>query len=182
MKTLNLRSLPLALLIAGLLGGCSSTPTQSPAVTNQVRVSLDQSGLKDVSVSQDRDKGVVTLSGHVTTDGEKAQAETIARSIAGSQVVSNQIVVTPPGAGSDASNVNSDYDKGIKSNLDAALIKARMHKSVSYSVKSQVVTLTGTVDSETTRAAAQDVASGVPNVRQVVNELQVKGQKATESR
>jgi len=42
-----------------------------------------------------------------------------------------------------------------------------------------VVTLTGTVSSQTRRAAAERIATGVPNVVQVVNELEVKGQKAT---
>jgi hypothetical protein len=34
-------------------------------------------------VNSDRDKGVVTLGGHVAADGDKSQAESIARSIAG---------------------------------------------------------------------------------------------------
>jgi osmotically-inducible protein OsmY len=41
------------------------------------------------------------------------------------------------------------------------------------------VTLTGEVNSESKRAQVAQVASTVPNVQQVVNELQVKGQKAT---
>lgn len=49
-------------------------------------------------------------------------------------------------------------------------------------VKNQVVTLTGEVDSQMKRARAEKVASSVVNVQQVVNELQVKGQKATSSR
>ncbi|MBK5295295.1 MAG: hypothetical protein JJE04_26910 [Acidobacteriia bacterium] len=32
---------------------------------DSIRSSLDQAGFKDVSVKQDRDKGVVTLGGHV---------------------------------------------------------------------------------------------------------------------
>jgi osmotically-inducible protein OsmY len=72
-------------------------------------------------------------------------------------------------------------DKGIESNLDAALIQERLHESVKYAVKNSVVTLTGDVDSETKRARAEAVASGVVNVQQVVNELQVKAQKATSS-
>jgi hypothetical protein len=35
-----------------------------------MRKSLDQAGFKDVSVSQDRDKGVVTLGGQVASDGD----------------------------------------------------------------------------------------------------------------
>ncbi len=181
MKTLKPCLFVLALVIVGTLVGCSTTSTKAADVSDSIRTSLDQAGLKDVSATQDRDKGVVTLGGHVAAEGDKSQAESIARSIAGAQVVANQIAVIPPGAESDAKKVNSDLDKGIESNLDAALIKHKLHESVKYAVKNHVVTLTGDVDSPSKRARAEDVASGVPNVRQVVNELQVKGQKATSS-
>jgi osmotically-inducible protein OsmY len=52
---------------------------------------------------------------------------------------------------------------------------------VKYEVKSGVVTLTGEVNSENKRALAEKVATGVPNVAQVVNNLQVKNQKASSS-
>jgi hyperosmotically inducible protein len=131
------------------------------------------------SVAQDRDKGVVTLSGNVPADGDKAQAESIAKSIAEDQVVANEIAVIPPGVESETKTVNSDLDKGIEKNLDAALIQNGMHKGVNYGVKNGVVTLTGEVNSESKRARAEKVAAAVPNVRQVVNELQVKDQKAS---
>jgi osmotically-inducible protein OsmY len=152
---------------------------KSPDVSSAIRKSLDQSGLKNVSVIQDREKGVVTLGGHVAADADKAQAESIATSMAGGQVVSNQIGVVPPGAESDARAMNSDLDKGIEQNLDAALILNKLHDGVRYDVKNLVVTLTGEVDSQSNRRQAEKVASLVPNVRQVVNELQVKNQKAT---
>jgi osmotically-inducible protein OsmY len=41
------------------------------------------------------------------------------------------------------------------------------------------VTLTGEVSSQSKRAQVEKVASTVPNVQQVVNELQVKDQKAS---
>jgi osmotically-inducible protein OsmY len=180
-KTLKLYSSLLAVVVIGTLIGCSATSNKTADVSTNIRASLDKAGYKDVSVSQDRDKGVVTLGGHVAGAGDKAQAETIALSIAGAQVVSNEIEVIPPGSGSDVRNMNSDLDKGIANNLDAALISQKLHDSVSYAVKNGVVTLTGNVDSQSTRAQAQSVASGVPNVQQVVNELQVKAQKATSS-
>src|SRR6202140_1130562 len=111
----------ITLLIVGALTGCSGT-TKSPDVSDTIRKSLDQASLKDVSVSQDRDKGVVTLGGHVPTDYDKSQADSIAKSIAGGQVVSNQIGVIPPAAESEAKTVNSDLDKGIEKNLDRAPI------------------------------------------------------------
>jgi osmotically-inducible protein OsmY len=171
----------MAVAVVATLGGCSTTSTKAPDVSDSLRASLDQAGLKDVSVNQDRDKGVVTLGGHVAGDGDKAQAETLAKSIAGAEVISNQIAVLPPGIESKAKDINSDLDKGIENNLDAALIENKLHDGVSYAVKNEVVTLTGEVDSQSKRARAQNVASAVLNVQQVVNEIQVKKQKASSS-
>jgi hyperosmotically inducible protein len=170
----------LAILGAGTLAGCSGT-SASPDVSDSIRKSLDQAGIKGVSVSQDRDKGIVTLGGQVASDGDKAQAETVAKSLAGSQVVADQIAVIPPGIEKEAKAVNSDLDQGIEKNLDAALIQSNLLKNVKYEVKSGVVTLTGEVNSENKRARAEKVAAGVPNVQQVVNNLQIKDQKASSS-
>jgi hyperosmotically inducible protein len=182
MKTINLYLALFTVLAIGSLAGCTRTSEKSPDVAHAIRKSLDQSGLKDVSVSQDRDKGVVTLSGNVSTDADKSQAESIARSIAAGQVVSDQIAVLPPGDARDAKTVNSDLDKGIEKNLDAALIQNRLQKGVKFEAKNGVVTLTGEVNSESRRAEVQKVASSVPNVQQVVNELQIKDQKASSMR
>ena len=171
----------LAVLLVGTLVGCSATATKSPEVSGNIRKSLDAANLKEVSVSQDRDKGVVTLSGHVAAEGDKSQAESIAKSMAGEQVVSDQIAVVPPTSATDAKKVNSDLDQGIEKNVDAALIQNGIQAGVKYAVKSGVVTLTGEVGSEALRAQIQTVAAAVPNVQQVVNELQVKNQKATSS-
>jgi hyperosmotically inducible periplasmic protein len=168
----------LSMTVVLALTGCSNT-TKSPAVSSAVRKALDQAGLKKVSVDQDRDKGVVTLGGQVSADGDKAQAESIAKSVAAGQVVSNQIAVVSAGAESDTRTVYKDLDKGIADNLDAALIQAKLHDGIKFSVKNQVVTLTGDVDSEAKRAQVQSTAGTVPNVQQVVNELQVKNQKAS---
>ena len=181
MKTIKLCLSLITLAVIVTLVGCSGTTRQSPDVSDSIRKSLDQAGLKDVSVSQDRDKGVVTLSGQVAADAEKSQAESIAKSIATGQVVANQIAVIPPGVESEAKAVNSDLDKGIEKNLDAALIQNRLQKSVKYDVKNGVVTLTGEVNSQSRRAQAEKIASSVPHVQQVVNDLQIKNQKASSS-
>jgi osmotically-inducible protein OsmY len=57
-----------------------------------------------------------------------------------------------------------------------------MHDDVKYAVKSGVVTLTGEVNSQSRRDDVEKVAARVPNVKQVVNDLQVKNQKAKSSR
>jgi osmotically-inducible protein OsmY len=163
----------------GILVGCRRTSTASPDVMRTIRQSLDQAGLKSVSVTQDRDKGIVTLGGTVASMNDKVQAETLAKSFAGPQVVADEIAVIPAGTADAQLAMNADLDQGIEKNLDAALIQNNMHGKVHYSVRNGVVTLTGQVDSEDNRAAAQSVASMVPNVHQVVNVLQVKNQKAS---
>jgi osmotically-inducible protein OsmY len=182
MKTLKLCSIFLSVVVVGALAGCSTASTKSADVAGSIRTSLDQAGLKDVTVTQDREKGVVTLGGHVAADAHKMQAETIAKSQAGAQVVSNQIAVLPLGAESEARDVNSALDKGIESNLEAALIQGKLQGDVKTAVKNLVVTLSGEVDSQETRARAEVIASQVPNVGQVVNELQIRKQKATSSK
>jgi hyperosmotically inducible protein len=170
----------LTLFAIGMIPGCRGFSSRSPDVADSVQKAINQAGLKDVTVSQDRDKGIVTLGGQVANDSQKAQAESLAKSLAGAQVVADQIAVVPAGAGQETMAVNSDLDQGIGKNLDAALIQIKMRDSVHYAVKNGVVTLTGEVDSEAKRTAAEVAATGVPNVRQVVNDMQVvKHRKAT---
>jgi hyperosmotically inducible protein len=170
-----------ALLAVGILAGCSQTASKSPDVSDSIRKSLDQAGFKDVTVSQDRDKGIVTLGGQVASENDKAQAQSLAKSLASAQVVANQIAVIPIGVEKEAKAVNSDLDTGIEKNLDATLIQNKMHDNVKYEVKNGVVTLTGEVNSQNNRDRAEKVATSVPNVKQVVNNLQVKNQKASSS-
>jgi hyperosmotically inducible protein len=181
MKTIKLLFTMLGLVVTGILVGCSTTAAKSPDVSESIRKSLDQAGFKNVSVSEDRDKGIVTLSGQVASANAKSDAETLAKSLAGVQVVADQIAVIPVGGEKDAKAVNADLDEGIEQNLDAALIQNKMHDNVKYAVKSGVVTLSGEVNSEDKRTRAGQVASAVPNVQQVVNDLQVKDQKASSS-
>src|SRR5580698_11107795 len=110
MKILSHWPALLAVAAIGILAGCSQS-SKAPDVSGNIRTALDQAGLKKVSITQDRDKGVVTLGGQVEGDRDKAQAEGIATSIAGGQVVSNQIAVVPLRAASEARSVNADLDK-----------------------------------------------------------------------
>ena len=179
MKTFHGRLTLITIIATGLLTGCASSPAKSPDIAVTLRHSLDAAGLQDVSMQQDREKGVITLGGNVASDTFKAQAESIATSMAGGEVIANQIEVVPTNGASDAKKMNADYDKGISENMDAALIQNNFRKNVNFVVKSGVVTLQGNVDSESGRGQAAVVAAAVPNVLQVVNELQVKNQKAT---
>ena len=180
-RSMELRKVILAALIlaTGFTSGCSSTPAKSPDVSGSIRQSLSAAGLKNVSVSQDRDKGVVTLSGHVAADAEKAQAQSVATSLAQGQVVANEIAIVAPGVEKDAREINSDVDKGIEKNLEAALIQNGLQKAVHFQVKNGVITLTGEVNSDSLRNEAAQIAAAVPYQQQIVNELQIRNLKAT---
>jgi len=178
MKTNFLSSTVLAALVLTTACGCSMH-SKAPDVAGQIRNSLDQAGLKDVSVSQDRDKGVVTLSGTTRSDSDRMQAESIAKSIASGEVVADQVAVRTPGEESAERTAEGDIDKGIEKNFDAVLAEHKIKHGVSYDVKHGVITLKGHVDSQARRHAVEKWAAAVPNVRQVVNELDVRNSRAT---
>jgi osmotically-inducible protein OsmY len=163
-----------------LIAGCS-TP-EAPDVTNNVTSALEARGLNDVDVAQDRTSGVVTLTGNVATEADKAAAAAAAQSAAAGQVVANQIVVTPRGLEDEAEDINAALDDAIDNNLKALMIQRGSPADVSYSVKSAVVTLTGSVTSQAARGDLEKAVAAVPNVKQVVNELQVENQRATTTR
>jgi len=165
------------------LSGCRRETTASPDVADSIEKSLDQAKIDDVSVDQDREKGVVTLSGSVATDAEKAQAEAIAKAAAPRDVIANEIRVLPAGMEGRADDVADDLDAGIERNLDAAFTSADV-RGVTHAVETQVVTLTGDVASDADRRRIEKMAAAVPNVKQVVNKLEVRdaNRKATSTR
>lgn len=98
----------IALLAFGTLAACSATSTKSAGASDStksaeisanIRKSLDEAGLKDVSAMHNQSNGMVTLTGQVQADSDKARAESIARSMTGGHAVTNQIAVMPMGDG-----------------------------------------------------------------------------------
>jgi len=156
--------------------------TRAPDVTENVRHALDGAGLSEVHVSQDRDKNVVTLTGSVPKDDDKSRAETIAKSQAGSAVVVDEIGVRPKGDEGTTRKIDSDVDSGSEKNLDAMLVEHKMNHAVRYDVKNEVVTLKGSVPSQAQRSNLENLAQQVPNVKQVVNELEVRNHRATSTK
>ena len=72
-------------------------------------------------------------------------------------------------------------DKAIDKNVSAVLTKHKWDRDIKYDVKQGVVTLKGKVNSQSQRAMVEKVVAATPNVAQVVNEIEVKNQKATSS-
>jgi hyperosmotically inducible periplasmic protein len=163
----------LTLCAALMLVGCNQThPDEKDAVNN----ALTANSLGVVSVSEDRDKGVMTLTGDVETVDKKQQAEMVAKQAAPDYTISNQVGVRPIGMESQAKSVDSDLDSGIEDNCKAA-IKAHKRldeQSISCSAKNGTLTLTGSVNNASEKKEAGQLAKKVPNVKELVNEIEVK--------
>ena len=151
----------------------------SPDLKTDIENALSHAGVTDITVAQDRDKGVVTLSGDVLTSEDKANADLVTRMVSGSDVVSNQIGVRPAGFEIESRNFDSNMDSAIEGIFAASLAARQIDKDVRYDVKNGVLTLNGDVNSQNKRNDLEKLAAGIPNVQQVVNQLQVKEQKAT---
>lgn len=180
MKIIMTSTVFLAIAIAATVA-CSDRE-RAPDVTRDIRHALDQAGLSQVRVGQDREKKVVTLTGNVKSDDDKANAERIAKSIAGDEVIANEIGVRPAGDEGTARKVESDLDAGIDKNLSAMLEEHKLKDDIHYGINNGVVTLKGDVRTQLQRSAVEKLTEQVPNVKQVVNELQVKNQPATSNR
>jgi hyperosmotically inducible protein len=141
-----------------------------------VTTALSSNNLGNVSVSQDRDKGVITLTGNVETSDLKTQAETLARQAAPDYTIANEIGVRPSGDESQARAVSSNLDSAIEKNFKAAIKahKALDDQSIDYKAKNGTLVLSGSVKTCAQKIEAESLAKKVPNVQQVVNEIEVK--------
>ena len=174
---------PLVILAAVFTVACSQQRANTPDVTGIVKDALKAHNLTDVKVSEDSEKGVVTLSGDVSSEQEKADAETLAKQNANGLIIANEIGVRPEGVEGEAKKVDQNLDKGIEDNFRAALTANGMdNQHVHFTSTNGVITLKGDVDTPSQREAAEKMAAKIPNVAQVVNELQVKGAKKSSRR
>ena len=78
------------------------------------------------------------------------------------------------GQESQAKDVASNLDDGIKKNFKAALIARGLDKDVRFDAKNGVLTLKGKVKSPTQRKQAEQLAQNIPHVQQVLNEIDVR--------
>lgn len=82
--------------VAGLLtiGGCNSG-AKFPDSVDAVNTALAQNNLGNIHASQDRYKGVITLTGTVPTEDQRTQAQSVAMKAAATYTVQDKIAVVP---------------------------------------------------------------------------------------
>ena len=156
------------------IGSWSQILGKGHAEAEAVRKALTQADLKDVTVSDDTDKNTITLGGTVHSEEAKARAGEVAKSVASNRIIANEVSVRPVGSESQARAIASNLDDGIEDNYKAALISKGLDKqSIHYKAKNGVLVLSGSVKTPGQREQAQQLASRVPNVRQVVNQVEI---------
>jgi len=166
-------TLTLTLCGAFVLTGCNQS--QHPDEKDAVNNAMTANNLGAVNVSQDREKGVMTLKGDLESADKKEQAESVAKQAAPDYTIANEIGVRPPDNG-EAKAVDSSLDNGIEDNYKAAL-KAHQNldaQSISYKAKNGTLVLSGSVKTRAEKNEAGKLAKTIPNVKEVVNEIEVK--------
>jgi osmotically-inducible protein OsmY len=165
----------LMLVVPVLLVGLACSARPSNSYRDAVKAALEQADLKDVSVSEDKDKNTITLGGTLHSEDAKNKAAEVAKASAGERIVVNEIGIEPKGVESQAKSIASNVDDGIENNYKAVLISNGLDKQhIRFDSKNAVLTLKGKVKTPAQRKEAEQLASTVPNVQQVVNTLQVQ--------
>ena len=170
------------LLLGGalLVAGCNKSYPDEKAAVDQALTSDD---FGTVGVSQDRDKGVMTLRGNVANPADKTRAEKIAQRAAPDYTIANELGVRPLTV-ANATGMDSKLDSAIEDKFKAEIKAHRnLHdQSISGSAKNGTLVIKGSVKTPQQKAEAETLAKQLPNVQQVVNELEVKtGKHSTPS-
>lgn len=157
-------------------------PVDDPQVTARVRSKFfgdDRVRGRRIDVAVRN--GVVTLSGEVASEDERAQALLLARTTEGVQRVEDHLTVVTQPAGTAAGDIGAPAarppadDATVTTTIQAKYFVDTMVKSspVNVSAKDGVVLLQGTVPSEAVRQQALTIAQNTDGVVQVVDRLTV---------
>jgi osmotically-inducible protein OsmY len=172
---MKLKILTAAIAFSLVLVGSACSRQSAGNYKDSVKTALEQADLKDVTVSEDADKNTITLGGTLHSDAAKQNAENVAKANAGARIVVNEVSVQPVGLESEAKGIASNLDDGIESNYKAVLISKGLDKEhIKFDARNGVLTLKGNVKTTAQRKEAELLAQSVPNVQQVLNEIDVK--------
>jgi osmotically-inducible protein OsmY len=166
--------LQVGLACSGQRAGQNSTFKDNGSYEDNVKQALQQAELNDVTVDEDRDQNTITLGGKVHSENARLQATEVAKAAAGGRNIANEISVQPAGAKSKSKEIASALDGAIEKNYKAALIAKGLDKEhIRFDANNGVLTLQGRVKNPSQRSQAEQIAQATPNVRQVLNEINV---------
>jgi hyperosmotically inducible periplasmic protein len=178
------RFIPAACVAVGVTIACSQTDA---GVTTSVkaRFASDET-LKARNINVETKDHIVTLTGEVQSEQEQSRALEIARQTNGVvDVVDNITIAGEPQAAPTSGRVGETgaetggrvvLDPGITADVKARLLADSTVKGLKIDVDTQerVVTLKGTVDTQTQKDHALEIARSVDNVSRVEDKLAVR--------
>jgi hyperosmotically inducible periplasmic protein len=166
------------LLVLGSIG-CTSQELDDAGISAKIKGKLAaDSETSAIKIGVDTTHGVVTLSGVVPTEREKAKAEQLARSTEGITQVINNITINPDSLG--ATSVAKKTEEAVTDATILAKIKAKLLTegitNTNVDVANGVVTLRGEVENDKQVTLAADIARSTVGVTSVNNQLAIKKQ------
>src|SRR5262245_38774481 len=155
-------------------------------ITGQVKAAFALSKrISAYEIAVDTKDGVVTLTGQVPSEIDRELAASVAQDTTGVKQVNNQIRVEPGLKPSEASVRESSRvaDLEILADLRERITASAFlsGNEIQVNVKDRIVTLTGRVQTPQQKAGAEQLARSLPNVANVINQLNVASPAAAQA-
>ena len=152
---------------------CERRSAADSAITAIVKSELAADNeTSSANINVDTKGGVVTLTGAVTTQANKEQAERIARNTEGVMRVINNITVEANGEHDSAIDDMTASDLGILSKIKTRYVAEGVN-GVKVEVSDGMVTLTGDVENAQIKGRAENIARATSGVKIVNNMIEI---------
>jgi hyperosmotically inducible periplasmic protein len=190
-----IRSLLALAVIAILIPGCSQSSSRADtertagdaihdaSTTARIKTTYLFSGhLNPFRINVDTRDGVVTLHGTVPSDIHRDLAGEIAKNAEGVREVDNELRISSSGGGDGPDAAEKTFGEAVHDATLTASVKMSLAfgrgvkgSNITVHTNRGIVTLTGEVDSEAERQLASRLARDTEGVKDVVNQLRVRG-------
>ena len=136
---------------------------------------LLNSNLNSFDINTDVSKGVVTLTGKVDSEVDKALAHELVESLDGVESVDNKLTVLKKNSSDNDTVMTALMDSKVETVVKTKLlVESEVNGTdIEVEVSEGTVVLTGKVDSDSERQLAVTIAKNTADVKKVVNELTI---------
>ena len=171
-----LRSLPIvALVIGGPMIGACQRASNAPDYETRVQDRLKDANLKDVNANWKKDENTLHLTGEVKAEADKRRAEEVASEVVGT---SGRVVNEVKVEGVDYNELDSRIERQLDQMFKEDDQWDRDNFDLTFRSKAGVVTITGSAPSQAAKDRVTERVRPVEGVKDVLNDLEVKPEKA----
>ncbi len=160
--------------VSGKDGSGAARMTDAETRAAILEAILKNQELQSQGIEVEVDSRTVTLKGNVETPLQRAALEQLAQSLAGSRTIGSNVGVRAATLGSPPGAAN-DIDARLPKEVEFALYKTDAFeiKTLKISCQGRIIRLAGSVRTLAEKLLAERVAREVPEVRGVVNDLEI---------